>query len=457
MAGGVLGIATILSGILPVRADEAQSQAPAAAPAISPWSVQTLLEGEKYGIFPLSWYYDGTFQQPIGPDKFRSLIQATAAKLDALELPKKASAPSAEKTESITRETVLRSLYDTLTRYDLPETFGIGKDSPIDYLQKKGIVEGTDRGLELETPSTVEQAAVLASRLVEYAYETADAGAKGLLWKVTKGNNTLYMLGSIHLGIPDMYPMRESVKDAFESADALFVEANLASGDPADMAYFQQQTMYDDGTTLKDHVSAQTYEKLQQAAGKLNLPVQAFDAYKPWAVTNNLSLFTLMDSPEDITQAATLGVDMYFLHKAILTGKPIQELEGVKFQGDLLSNVPPEEQEKELNQLLDTIVTPAADAPNPAKQFKQWQLLWADGDLDGFTKSYSESLQSVPNGSMQRLLGERDKNMAKKLSDLLEKEGEATYFVVVGAAHYATKGMVIDLLKQQGYDVQFVP
>lgn len=451
-ASGLLGMSMILGSVWTVQANEA----PAAAPAISPWSAPILHEGEKYGIFPLTWYYDGTFQQPVGADKFRSLLEATSAKLDEIGLQKQAKLALPAADTVLTRDTVVRAMYGALNQYELPGAFDIGPSDPIDYLQRTGIVDGTDQGLELDKPCTVEQAAVLASRLVGYAYETADASAKGLLWKVTKGGNTLYLLGSIHLGIPEMYPMRKPIQDAFESSDSLWVEANLLTDDQDAMDYFTKLTVYDDGTTLKDHVSPETYKKLQQVADKLGMPVQSFDPFKPWVVSSNLSLTTLMSEPEQIAEATNSGVDLYFTQKAMMAGKPVRELEGMKLQGDVLSGMPPEEQEKELSQLLDSILTPNDEGQSAAAQFKSLQLLWAKGDVDGFTKSYTESLQQAQSGSTDRLLGERDANMAAKLSELLEREGSSTYFVVVGAAHFTMKDMVLDKLKQKGYDVRFI-
>ncbi|RKN74965.1 TraB/GumN family protein [Paenibacillus ginsengarvi] len=453
VVSGMLGTAILLGNVLPARA----SDAPVTTPAISPWSVATLHEGEKYGIFPLEWYYDGTFQQPITAGKFLTLTEATAAKLDKLGLNKKEkpTAPAAETT--LTREAVLKSLYGILTQFELPSSFEIDAAAPVAYLQSKGIVQGTASGLELDKPCTVEQAAVLASRLVQYAYETADGGAKGLMWKVTEGGNTLYLLGSIHLGIPEMYPLHRSVTDAFEASDDLWVEANLLTDDQEALAYFAKLTMYSDGTTLKDHLSADTYEKLQKVMTKLGMPAQSFDALKPWVVSNSLSLTTLMEKPEDLAQATNAGVDLFLTQIAMMSGKPVRELEGMKLQGDILSGTPEEQQARELDTMLDSMLNPDAAAADNAVQFKNWQLLWAKGDLAGFAKSYSASLQQEQNnGLTQRLLGERDQNMAIKLTELLEAQGSSTHFIVVGAAHLAIKDMVIDKLKQKGYDVQFV-
>lgn len=449
----LLGASLLWSGSLSVHAEEAPS---ASVPQISAWSVPTLNEGEKYAIFPLSWYYDGSFQNQIDQAKLQTLLTATSAKLDALGLKKTPDGdyPAADPS-GITRDHVLVSLYELLDDYELPQAFGLDNAAPVDYLKSKGIVNGTNRGLELDQPCTVEHAAVFASRLVEYTYETAQGGAKGLFWKVTNDKNTLYLLGSIHIGIPEMYPFRNEIKDAFEQADSLWVEANTITPSPEDQQYFMQMQVYADGTTLKDHISKETYEKLEKVAAKVSFPVESFEPYQPWVVTNNLSLLSMVKSPEELGTAVTLGLENYFISTALLTGKPIQELEGIKLQADVLGEVTPEQQEKELNELLDSILDPSFDGTKIAQQFKQAQLDWAAGNIDKFNDSLA--IETITEGDQNsRLLGERDKNMAKKLAELLEAEGESTHFVLVGAAHFVTKGMVLDQLKDLGYKVEFV-
>ena len=48
-----LGTTLILTSVVPAI------QAEQAVPDISNWAIETLHEGEKYGIFPMEWYYDG--------------------------------------------------------------------------------------------------------------------------------------------------------------------------------------------------------------------------------------------------------------------------------------------------------------------------------------------------------------------------------------------------------------
>ncbi|MCM3748210.1 TraB/GumN family protein [Paenibacillus pasadenensis] len=449
-AGALLASSVLLANVPITKANEAAPP----IPDISAWSIPALHEGEKYGIYPLEWYYDG-FRKPITDEKYSALIEATGQKLAGLGFAKTGTLETgAASSKTINRGQLVKALYNALAQYDLPAELKASSADAAQYFQQIGVLKGSGKSLGLDQPATVEQAAVLASRLVEYAFAAADKGAKGLMWKVTHGGNTLYLLGSIHIGSPAMYPMHPSVKEAFNSSDSLWLEANLQS-DPAAMQYYMNKTTFNDNSTIKDHIAPETYQKLVDVSKQMGIPEGAYDSYKPWVVSNDLSLASLVESPDQLAQAASSGIDLYFTTSAMMNEMPIKELEGIKFQADLLSGVPAADQEKELNKLLDLLLSPEA-VKQSAEQFKRMQQLWTDGNLTDFSGIFSESSESTSSGLSSRLFGERDKNMAAKLDELLKQPGESTSFVVVGAGHFAQKGMVIDLLKEKGYNVEFL-
>ena len=67
-----------------------------------------------------------------------------------------------------------------------------------------------------------------------------DKGSSGFFWKVSKDNNTVYLLASIHLAKHDVYPMNSKIKEAFEDSDALVVEADIIS-DIEGLQYLQSK------------------------------------------------------------------------------------------------------------------------------------------------------------------------------------------------------------------------
>jgi uncharacterized protein YbaP (TraB family) len=440
---------TMLGSVANVFASDVQ------VPQISSWSVATLNEGEKYGIFPMEWYYDG-FQKEISQEKLQSLILATTNKLDQIGFEKNDAYVSGQVYDNVTRENVVISLSNILTKYKLPEDFKLENYTAVEYMKTRGILVGTDRGLELDTNCTVEQATVLAIKLVEDTYNLADAGSKGLVWKATKGDNTVYMLGSIHIGDSSLYPINKELKEAFKKSDALLVEANLL-GNQQELNYFINKARYADGTTLKDHVSEAVYDKAMLVFDKFKLPAEQYVACKPWAIANDLTVLVSSDSSsmQQGSQAANLGVDLYFTTTSMVDKKTVVELEGIKAQADLFDGLSSQTQEKNLNDILDSALNPENKVTNEAaKSIELWQQQWKSGDIEAFTKSYSEAFLKEENEFSKMLLGKRDQAMAEKIGALLDREGKATYFVVVGAAHLALKDMVIDQLKDKGYTVQ---
>jgi uncharacterized protein YbaP (TraB family) len=85
--------------------------------------------------------------------------------------------------------------------------------------------------------------------------------------------------------------------------------------------------------------------------------------------------------------------------------------------------------------------------------------LWKEGDVESFKSltSSGDITQSPDYGYLaeynNKLLTQRDKGMADYIDNLLKSEGNHTYFVVVGAAHYISDYSVLDILKGKGYEI----
>lgn len=93
-----------------------------------------------------------------------------------------------------------------MAQYDLP----VGSDA-IKYMQERNILQGSSNGLQLEKKATTQQAVLLAVRFVKDTYALAQQGAKGLAWVVEDEDTQVYLLGSIHVGTPDLYPFNENL------------------------------------------------------------------------------------------------------------------------------------------------------------------------------------------------------------------------------------------------------
>jgi len=221
-----------------------------------------------------------------------------------------------------------------------------------------------------------------------------------------------------------------------------------------------EKARYLDGTTLADVVSEEVYEKLITVFEAYGLPVDLFAVYKPWSIANTLQVFSMSssESAEQGAEAANLGIDMYFLLNALVTQKSVDELEGLKFQVDQFDGLSTEFQEEYLNAVLDSILHPQdEETTTSADILNEWLTLWRKGDIEGFTNSFvqaTEEAEETENELTTMLFGNRDKDMADKISKILEAEDKATYFVVVGAGHLVAENTIIHYLTEMGYEVE---
>ena len=85
--------------------------------------------------------------------------------------------------------------------------------------------------------------------------------AETFLWKVENGNSHIFLLGSIHVAKPDMYPLDYRIEEAYKGSDIVAFEIDMTKLDPLKLRDYMTNT---DGRTLKEQISAENYEKLRK-------------------------------------------------------------------------------------------------------------------------------------------------------------------------------------------------
>ena len=271
------------------------------------------------------------------------------------------------------------------------------------------------------------------------------AVAKSLAWKVSSPTAIVYLLGSIHVGVPSMYPLPKRVEDAYNKADYLVVEVNANSMNKPE---FQQRMLeggfYPGTQTLQDHVDGRLYRQLTSFLVRQGIPEQPFVKMKPGMLAITLSMVYM----QQLGYSPGLGVDMHFMNEANLQHKPILELETAQAQMDLLLSF--SDDALLLKQTLSQL--------GSMKEMTTGMVTsWKTGDADALNKLIIEDpLQKNPEflPFTKKLIFDRNVTMAKKIQAYLS--GEGTYFVIVGAGHLVGNKGIISLLREAGFDsVQF--
>lgn len=204
-----------------------------------------------------------------------------------------------------------------------------------------------------------------------------------------------------------------------------------------------EKGVYKDGTTLKDHLSPELYEKLEQKMNQYGIQIGMISTFEPWYVNILLDGLQIQSLGYD----EKLGVDYYFLEKA--ENKEVIELEGIEYQLNMFDSFSENVQLKLLELSLDYEGDLRQEMEELIEVWKMGdekqmiEIMMEDGDK---SKEYDIYINA--------LLDERNAGMTEKITQFLTEGSGETYFVIVGAAHYVGEKGIIKLLENQGFEVE---
>ena len=267
------------------------------------------------------------------------------------------------------------------------------------------------------------------------------ADEKSLLWKVSKGSSSVYVLGSIHYLRSENYPLKKAILDAFETSKRLVLEIDLnATSGQAAQRLMLEKALFRDGTSLPQNISAETYQLAAERATQLGIDMGIFNPMKPWFAAINLIAIKLKALGLDPRR----GVDQYLAGEAKRRGKPISGLETLDFQIGLLDQLSKQNQETMLRETVSELDLLDRNIDEIVRS-------WADGDEAVLAKLLLAGMMEFPE-IHQKVIVERNRRWVPEIEKLLEQGSGA--LIVVGAAHLVGRDGVIEMLKTKGYSVE---
>jgi len=267
------------------------------------------------------------------------------------------------------------------------------------------------------------------------------ADEKSLLWKVSKGSSSVYVLGSIHYLRSENYPLKKAILDAFETSKRLVLEIDLnATSGQAAQRLMLEKALFRDGTSLPQNISAETYQLAAERATQLGIDMGIFNPMKPWFAAINLIAIKLKALGLDPRR----GVDQYLAGEAKRRGKPISGLETLDFQIGLLDQLSKQNQEAMLRETVSELDLLDRNIDEIVRS-------WADGDEAVLAKLLLAGMVDFPE-IHQKVIVERNRRWVPEIEKLLEQGSGA--LIVVAAAHLVGRDGVIEMLKTKGYSVE---
>lgn len=261
-----------------------------------------------------------------------------------------------------------------------------------------------------------------------------------LLWKVEGKSNVVYLLGSIHLLKPEDFPLPEPLESAFSNSQVAVFEADEEKmSEPEVRAQLMSRTKLPEGETLKQHLSAETYDAFVSRVKADGLPEEPFDSIKPAMAAMALAMVEIQKLGVDPEH----GVDKYFSDRARKEGKQLLFLETLAFQIDLLTSFGKDEEE----QLMKTSLK---EMDRVQGEYEKIVKAWQTGDSAAVEKMLNESLRDAPS-LYKRLVTDRNRNWVPKIEEFLHSDKNT--IVIVGAAHLTGRDGVVEMLKKKGMKV----
>ena len=276
-----------------------------------------------------------------------------------------------------------------------------------------------------------------------------------LLYEVTKegSENKIYLFGSIHAAKSIDLVFPKYILDAYNNSHYLACEADMDaySKDYEATVTTVMKLLYEDETTVKDHLSSATYDKMVKFLTEKKSYAALYDSYKPYFFVSLISELMIADSK----LSANSGVDLYFLKKAKEDNKTILEVESVDFQEDLFLSFPDGLYDLIINEIIDGY---QEEVDGLKKLYEAWKTgnaadleKYGSDDLDE-KDSYTKTQKAYIEDYNTKLVVERNKTMAEKAVEYFDNNQDT--FFMVGAFHIVGDTGLVKQLEQKGFTVK---
>jgi uncharacterized protein len=266
------------------------------------------------------------------------------------------------------------------------------------------------------------------------------AQAEPALWKVTGGDRTVYVFGSVHLLPEGGFTVGGALGEALEDADRVCMEIDpAAQGEAETMSITLARAVDPEGQTLFD-LLGEDADRVREGAEKAGVPLEPLAMFEPWFAGLTVSVMALQSAGYD----AQHGVEQVIEAAAQAAGKGGCGLETLDGQLGMLDGLPAELQAEILMQAID-------EAADVESLIEPMLAAWRAGDQAGLERSLEEDFDGYPELA-DALIFDRNARWADQVSEMLR--GDEDVLLVVGAMHLVGGRGLPALLEERGFRVE---
>lgn len=261
------------------------------------------------------------------------------------------------------------------------------------------------------------------------------------VWKVSKGSNSIFIGGTVHVLSASDYPLPAQYKQAYDASDSLVFETDMQAVKSVE---FQQQTMammtFQDGRTFRDVLSPEVSAAVEKHLTSRGVPVEHLLPFKPSLLSITLSMLEFQ-----MIGLTSEGVDAYYSTLALGDGKPVAWLEAPEQQLQFLAGLGKGQENQLIQYTLDEI-----DTIKPS--IEELKDQWRSGDMQAMDKSQLRDMQKDFPEIYDDIIVVRNSNWLPQIEAMFATE--EVEFVLVGALHLAGKDSVLTSLEKAGYRIE---
>ena len=261
------------------------------------------------------------------------------------------------------------------------------------------------------------------------------------VWKVSNGQYSLYIGGTIHVLSKQDYPLPDAYNQAYQRSQHLVFETDIdASSDAAFFSRLSQILTYKNGRSLRSALSPATFRQLEDYCRQANIPLATLLPLKPPFAALMLTALELQKLGID-----TAGVDQHFNQLARKDGKSVGQLETIDEQLAFLANMARGSED-------ELILSTLRENQQLDKHMDLIREAWRQGNNAALNRQFVQPLLIEFPLIYQELLVQRNRNWLPQITKMLRDEN--TEFILVGTLHLVGRDGLIQQLQRLGYKTE---
>jgi uncharacterized protein YbaP (TraB family) len=274
----------------------------------------------------------------------------------------------------------------------------------------------------------------------------AHATDRGALFRLTLDGHVMHLFGTLHVGLPEFYPLEDRLMGALAESSTLALEIDPDQPRADLQDALRTYGMLAPGNPAYDSLPSQQKRRLDRLLQQGGLDAASMLGFKP------VLLATMLTLAEYTRQGyrADLSSDAWLARQARRRRVRVLALESLGGQLALLDRLPVADRWRFLDEMMDTIES-GAQRTEAREVVRAWST--ADRQALDLIAAQCESDRTVSGRFVtQVLLKERNVGLAGRLLQLLRAEDRTV--AAIGVLHLLGTGSVPELLAQGGVRVE---